>query len=317
MVQSEAPAGARLDEQGSPGFDRMAHQYDQSRGEYPTELVHQGLRIVYGDQYDALKGKKILDAGAGTGQISYAYLTLGADVTGIDISPAMLEIAKKRCEEFPDYTALVGDLTKLPFEDNSFDFITSRWVMEFIPDWPKAIRELKRVLKPGGTLLLIQTHNMLRTTPRTMFEQIARKRGAPVGFPGATHRLLWAYLHSQGAVVEDYMPEELFWEREMPVERTLWEFHSRMINHLYKIPDDEYELILKQVEDAIGEQYPDGLVDRPTVVTQFWHVKFSGEPSFVQGLKFKVLSTISKTKRFAPRYFRRAFFKATTLFGAK
>lgn len=317
MVQSEAPAGARLDEQGSPGFDRMAHQYDQSRGEYPAELVLRGLQIVLGDEYETLKDKKVLDAGAGTGQISYAYLTTGADVTGIDISPAMLEIARKRCAEFPGYKAMVGDLTKLPFEDNSFDFITSRWVMEFIPDWPRAIRELRRVLKPGGTLLLIQTHNMLRTTPRTLFEQIARKRGAPVGFPGATHRLLWAYLLSQGAGITDSVPEELFWDREMPVERTLWEFHSRMINHLYKIPDAEYELILKQVEDIIAREHPEGLVDRPTVVTQFWHVRFTKEPSAALGLKFAALSQVSKTKRFAPRYLRRALFKATTLFGAK
>ena len=286
----------------------MADEYDRSRGEYPTEYVLRGLELVLGDKFGSIEGANILDAGAGTGQISAALLGAGATVTAVDISPSMLEIARGRCAEFDNFTALTGDLCNLPFEDDSFDFITSRWVMEFIPDWPKAIRELRRVLKPSGTMVLIFTHNMLNTTVRDLFEQVARKRGAPVGFPGATHRLLEAYLIQQGAEMADITPEELFWDRELLLDRTLFEFRSRMINHLFQISDDEYKTILEEVESIIAERYPDGLVDRPTVVTRLWRMNFTREPGFVNGLKFKALFTASRIKRRSPRYLRRSVF---------
>ena len=305
---NETSVDARFDETDSPGFDRMAEEYDRSRGEYPAEYVLKGLQLVLGDEFASIPGANVLDAGAGTGQISAALLGAGATVTGIDISPSMLEIAKQRCAEFENFTSLVGDLCVLPFEDNSFDFITSRWVMEFIPDWPKAVREMRRVLKPGGTMVLIFTHNMLNTTVRDLFEQVARKRGAPVGFPGATHRLLESYLVQQGAEITDITPEELFWNRELPLDRTLFEFRSRMINHLFQISDDEYKTILDEVESIIAKRHPEGLIDRPTVVTRLWRMKFTREPGFVSGLKFKAFLTASRIKRRSPRYIRRSAF---------
>lgn len=315
MVSNDTTASARYDEHDSPGFDRMARQYDKSRGEYPAEYVIKGLELVLGEEFASVKGANILDAGAGTGQISAALLGAGANVTAIDISPSMLEIARERCEKFENYKTLTGDLTNLPFDDNSFDFIASRWVMEFIPDWPKAVREMRRVLKPGGSLVLIFTHNMLNTTVRDLFEKTARKRGAPVGFPGATHRMLWRYLKQQGAEIKDITPEELFWERELPLDRTMFEFRSRMINHLFQISDAEYTTILDQVEAMIAQSNPSGLVDRPTVVTQLWKMNFTGEPSTVDALKFKVAYAGSRVKRRAPRYLHRALFKARSAMG--
>jgi ubiquinone/menaquinone biosynthesis C-methylase UbiE len=309
MVQGNISTASRFDEDGSPGFDRMAHHYDKSRGEYPTEYLLKGLRQTLGHDLSELKGKKILDAGAGTGQISAALLSTGAIVTGVDISPSMLAIAKERCAQYPDFTPLEGDLRKLPFPDNSFDMVTSRWVLEFVPGWTKAIRELRRVLKPEGTMVLIFTNNMLRTTPRTLFEQIARKRGLRIGLPGATNRLLSSYLAYEGADVVQVSPEELHWARELPVERTLWEFRSRLLNHLYEISDEEYNSVLDEVEKIIAERYPQGLVDRPTVVTTFWKINFKRQPNPVLGLRFKAVRTASRLNRTLPRLYRRAVTK--------
>ena len=317
MVHVDTSAAARFDEDGSPGFDRMASHYDQSRGEYPTEYLLKGLRQTLGHDLSELKGKKVLDAGAGTGQISAALLSAGAIVTGVDISPSMLAIAKERCAQYADFTPLEGDLRKLPFPDNSFDMVTSRWVLEFVPGWPKAIRELRRVLKPEGTMVLIFTNNMLRTTPRDLFEQISRKRGLRVGLPGATNRLLAAYLEYEGADVKQVSPEELHWQRELPVDRTLWEFKSRLLNHLYEISDEEYNSVLAEVEAIIAERYPDGLVDRPTVVTTFWHIKFTRQPNALLGAKFKAVRTASRLKRTMPRLYHRGLTRARAVTGKK
>lgn len=315
MTQRDTVAEPRLDERGSPGFDRMASEYDASRGEYPTEYLLKGLQISLGEEFEQLKGKKVLDAGAGTGQISNALLTAGAHVTGVDISPKMLEIAKDRCKDFENFNPMVGDLCNLEFEDNSFDVITSRWVLEFVPCWTEAIKELRRVLKPGGTMVLVFTNNMLKTTPRNIFEDISRRRGAKIGLPGASNRLLESYLRYQGAEINVITPEELYWDRELPVERTLWEFRSRIINHLYEISDQEYEEILAETEEVLARDYPADLVDRPTVVTSFWHIKFTKEPGMALGAKFKATAAASKLKRGVPRAAHRSLFRLKSTVG--
>jgi ubiquinone/menaquinone biosynthesis C-methylase UbiE len=95
-------------------------------------------------------GQSALDVGTGTGHYA-AYLDdLGLRVTGIDASPAMLEVARARPS---DVAWQEGDAAALPYPADSFDLVLSVTMLEFVPDPAAALAEMYRVLRPGGRLV--------------------------------------------------------------------------------------------------------------------------------------------------------------------
>jgi SAM-dependent methyltransferase len=96
----------------------------------------------------------VLDAGCGTGQTaSYLYQQYKAKVVGLEISSIMVEKAKSRflAQQIP-IQLIAGSVERIPFEDNTFDFILSESVLAFV-NKPKALREFYRVLKKGGRFI--------------------------------------------------------------------------------------------------------------------------------------------------------------------
>ncbi|WP_299989496.1 class I SAM-dependent methyltransferase [uncultured Pontibacter sp.] len=93
----------------------------------------------------------MLEAGCGTGHWSSYFLEQGFNVTGIDASEAMLSIAS---EKKLDAQLMKADVHALPFEDEQFPVVASITMLEFVEDQDCALRELYRVLQPGGWLLL-------------------------------------------------------------------------------------------------------------------------------------------------------------------
>ncbi|WP_170608715.1 methyltransferase domain-containing protein [Ruegeria arenilitoris] len=92
-------------------------------------------------------GSVALDVCCGQGIVAKGLATAGAEVIGLDFSPAMLKIARR---EVPMVDFVEGDATTLPFADNSFDAVTMGFGILHIPNAEAAIKEAKRVLKPGG-----------------------------------------------------------------------------------------------------------------------------------------------------------------------
>lgn len=100
-------------------------------------------------------GLRVLDAGCGTGNYSIKLTNLGCKVTGIDLSSAMLEIAREKAAQLNlDIDFHCMDMTRLSFADNSFDAVFSMTAWEFIADSQQGFAELMRVVKPGGQLLI-------------------------------------------------------------------------------------------------------------------------------------------------------------------
>ncbi|MFY4729265.1 class I SAM-dependent methyltransferase [Nitrospira sp. BLG_2] len=100
-------------------------------------------------------GLHVLDLGSGTGYPALlGAQTVGADgsVVGIDLAEHMLAVAEKKAKRLGlhNVTFRVGDVTALPFESASFDAVTSRFCLMFLPEIPKAAAEIARVLKPGS-----------------------------------------------------------------------------------------------------------------------------------------------------------------------
>jgi 1-acyl-sn-glycerol-3-phosphate acyltransferase len=117
------------------------------------DLLNKILSIL-----DPQKGEKILDAGAGTGNLAVLIENKSAQVIALDFSKEALEIYKNKN---PNATICLHDLTKpLPFDDNYFDKIVSNNVIYNIPREKRleVIKELKRVLKPGGLIVISNIH---------------------------------------------------------------------------------------------------------------------------------------------------------------
>ncbi len=133
-------------------------------------------------------GDRVLDVATGTGLAAIPAAHAGADVTGLDLTPELLEVAKRRAEqENVRVTWVQGDAEALPFEDDSFDFVLSTFGVQFAPRHGRTSEELERVCVPGGTLALANW------TPSGFIGNVLRAVGRcmPAPPPGASSPALW------------------------------------------------------------------------------------------------------------------------------
>jgi 2-polyprenyl-3-methyl-5-hydroxy-6-metoxy-1,4-benzoquinol methylase len=99
-------------------------------------------------------GDRILDAGCGTGQYALAFAEIGLDVTAVDLAPEMIARARKHGQERKLSVAWrIEQVADLSDPDASYDAVHARVVLQFVPNIPAALAELRRVLKPGGRML--------------------------------------------------------------------------------------------------------------------------------------------------------------------
>ncbi len=99
------------------------------------------------------RGTRVLDVGCGTGVVAVTAARLGAKVTGVDLTPELIEHAKENARIASlEIDWHVGDAEALPAADASFDVVVSQWGHMFAPRPDVTVREMLRVLKPGGTI---------------------------------------------------------------------------------------------------------------------------------------------------------------------
>ncbi len=142
-------------------FEEIAPYYDKMNGIMSMGMVKGWHRFMFKKAGD-ISGMKVLDVGCGTGEISFmAAEKAGADgtVIGVDITPGMLEMAKKKMADLKlpkDVDFRVGDALALDFENDSFDLVTSGYMLRNVTDIPKAVGEMYRVLKPGHKVVVAE-----------------------------------------------------------------------------------------------------------------------------------------------------------------
>lgn len=111
--------------------------------------------------FDVSRFDRILDIGSGAGQILGHLLKESkpsATIVGADLSIQMMRRARMRLKSHRP-ALLSADVTHLPFEDGAFDCVTCGWVIEHLPDPKPGLEEIRRVLRPGGSLLLLATED--------------------------------------------------------------------------------------------------------------------------------------------------------------
>ncbi|WP_051179687.1 class I SAM-dependent methyltransferase [Nocardia concava] len=154
---TSVPEGAAL-----PADAAQAYNYDGIAEGYAAENETSLMNAYYerpamlelaGD----VSGRRILDAGCGSGALFAELRDRGAKVTGIDASAGMLELARRRLGSDADLR--VADLSNpLLFPDNAFDDVIASLVLHYLKDWGPTLAELRRVLEPGGRLLVSVEH---------------------------------------------------------------------------------------------------------------------------------------------------------------
>ena len=167
-------------------FDTIAGRYDLI-----TVLLSYGQdrrwkrRLV--EMAGLAAGMRVLDVACGTGDIAFAAAARGAKVTGLDLTQRMVDLARERngaCGVPVHF--LVGDMSALPFPDGAFDVVTTGYGIRNVPEIPPAVREIARVLRPGGLLLSLDFNRPQNPFVRGVYLGYLTAVGSALGF--ALHR---------------------------------------------------------------------------------------------------------------------------------
>jgi SAM-dependent methyltransferase len=136
-------------------YETFAAAYARASETSPYNALYErpAILALAGD----VRGRRVLDAGCGSGAHAAELIARGAAVTGMDLSAGLVEIARERLG--PGVPVHVGDLSQpLPFGESAFDLVLSSLVMHYIGDWEPTLREFHRVLAPGGRLVFSTHH---------------------------------------------------------------------------------------------------------------------------------------------------------------
>jgi len=151
---------------------------------------------------DNLSGGIILEAGCGPGAISAAVANnyLNLSIIGIDISEDRINQANAKLTGLPNSTAIRANIYELPFPDNHFDFVYSRFLFEYLKEPVAAAKELFRVCKPGAKLLLQDLDGQFSFYPEVVpqLHNLLAKLTAETGFDPNVGRKLFSFGRAAG-----------------------------------------------------------------------------------------------------------------------
>jgi len=138
-------------------FARVAGQWDEIRAGYFTEHMRDAAIA----RAQVPPGATVADVGTGTGFVAAGLAPRAARVYGFDASPAMLEVARRNLAAFPNVELREAPGDRLPLPDGTLDAAFANMYLHHAPEPLAAIREMARVLKPGGVLCLtdLDTHD--------------------------------------------------------------------------------------------------------------------------------------------------------------
>jgi ubiquinone/menaquinone biosynthesis C-methylase UbiE len=223
----------------------------------------------------------VLDLGSGTGYPALlAAQTVGPDgsVTGIDLAEQMLEVARRKASSLglSNVTFRTGDATTLPFDANSFDAVTSRFCLMFLPEIPKAAAGIARVLKPGGWLAAAvwsapeknPSIGLSMTAIKQVIELPPPDPSAPGIFRLAKAGDLAGMLQQAGLtdVTDQEFPAEWSYASAEEYYTSLMEIAAPVQNLMAKLSPDQMDKVRRLILESAARYRRDGRITFPIVV---------------------------------------------------
>jgi ubiquinone/menaquinone biosynthesis C-methylase UbiE len=246
--------------------------------EMHDEFVMKFLKPCGDEMISCLQLKRtdyVLDIASGTGEpgLTIARIVLEGNVTGADLSEGMLMVARKKAAQMGigNYTIKVCDASELSFADNSFNAVCCRMGFMFFPDMQMALKEIYRVLKPGGrfaTAVWSAAPNnewislMMRIVGRNLNVD-PPKPGAPGMFRCAPQGLMMNLLKESGfknisekliQATANYETPDKYWKQMMEVA-------APVVAVIAKADEATKQKVKDEVYNELKAKYPDGNVN--------------------------------------------------------
>ncbi|SHJ18669.1 demethylmenaquinone methyltransferase / 2-methoxy-6-polyprenyl-1,4-benzoquinol methylase [Arenibacter nanhaiticus] len=189
--------------------EQVTQMFDNISGDYDglNRVISFGIDIKWRKRVVAIIGKtnpkNILDIATGTGDLAINMVKTGAkEIIGLDISPGMLAIGKKKiADKNLDKTIkmVVGDSEKLPFQDNTFDAVTVAFGVRNFENLEVGLSEIYRVLKPTGTFVVLETSVPTKTPYRQGYKIYTKYILPTIGRLFSKDRSAYSYLSESAA----------------------------------------------------------------------------------------------------------------------
>ena len=195
-------------------WDRVAPLYDFFENTFN--------RAVYDGTGEAVArmirpGDRVLECACGTGAISVAIAQVCARLVATDYSEGMLKQARKKLAKHLNVTVEQADITDLRYADDSFDAVVAGNVIHLLPEPGDALKELKRVVRPGGTII-VPTYVIPKKRAHTMFLRLISRFGVHfqehfdpasyrafferMGYTGVTYRVVRGRIPCMIAIIQ-------------------------------------------------------------------------------------------------------------------
>jgi ubiquinone/menaquinone biosynthesis C-methylase UbiE len=238
-------------------FDRIAEIYDETRG-LPLDVMEDVLAAL---SKELDKERLVLDAGVGTGRYAQPLQAKGYRVVGLDISKKML--AKAKAKGTSDI--IRGNLSSLPFPDDTFDVCLSVHVLHLISDWRKALEEIGRVTTGKFVSVATSHEESPAHAVRLAYEKACEELGFSTRHPGMRERELPEILEP------DIIKQIAAHGHPTPVPFLINEFQNRIFSSLWRVPEE----IHQQAMQAIKEEFDgvDTLLDTEEISLIVWRAE--------------------------------------------
>ena len=137
-------------------FNNISSKYDRINRVMTLSMDKNWRNTVYNLSMKD-NPKKIIDIATGTGDIALCFANDNVEVIGVDNAQMMLDLAKKKSENKQNITFLLEDAENMSFDDNTFDVATVGFGVRNFENLDKGLKEIKRILKPGKKLIILET----------------------------------------------------------------------------------------------------------------------------------------------------------------
>ena len=178
-------------------FDSIASRYDLLNRVLSVGIDKRWRKMVI-DQLVAIHPKQLLDIATGTGDLALEAVRLNPrKIVGLDISEGMLAIGRQKIKQKHLDTLISlekGDSTNIPFSDNSFDAVTVAFGVRNFDDLEKGLREMLRVTKPGGKVVILEFSMPEKFPIKQLYSFYSRKIMPVIGQLLSRQRAAYEYL---------------------------------------------------------------------------------------------------------------------------